>query len=126
MSFAQKSGRIELASDDNYSFMIAPKPIPGTAYMLENIIENLLNNSGTSSMVNGLTYLSNCDSLTFGRGFQCVIDLIIYSRVFLHGDSWTALYVAVMASVMEDYPHIFKPGMSFAQKSGAGVFSEKM
>lgn len=35
MSFAQKSGRIELASDDNYSFMIAPKPIPGTAYMLE-------------------------------------------------------------------------------------------
>lgn len=34
------------------------------------------------------------------------------------GDSWTALYVAVMASVMEDYPHIFKPGMSFAQKSG--------
>ena len=34
-------------------------------------------------MVNGLTYLSNCDSLTFGRGFQCVIDLIIYSRVFL-------------------------------------------
>ena len=35
MSFVQKSGRIELASDDNYSFMIAPKPIPGTAYMLE-------------------------------------------------------------------------------------------
>ena len=35
MSFAQKPGRIELASDDNYSFMIAPKPIPGTAYMLE-------------------------------------------------------------------------------------------
>ena len=34
-------------------------------------------------MVNGLTYLSNCDSLTFGRGFQCIIDLIIYSRVFL-------------------------------------------
>ena len=34
------------------------------------------------------------------------------------GDSWTALYVAVMASVMEDYPHIFKPGMSFSQKSG--------
>ena len=34
------------------------------------------------------------------------------------GDSWTALYVAVMASVMEDYPHIFKPGMSFARKSG--------
>ena len=35
MSFAQKSGQIELTSDDNYSFMIAPKPIPGTAYMLE-------------------------------------------------------------------------------------------
>lgn len=31
------------------------------------------------------------------------------------GDSWTALYVAVMASVMEDYPHTFKPGMSFVQ-----------
>ena len=31
------------------------------------------------------------------------------------GDSWTALYVAVMASVMEDYPHIFKPGIVFAQ-----------
>lgn len=35
MSFTQKSGRIDLASDDNYSFMIAPKPIPGTGYMLE-------------------------------------------------------------------------------------------
>lgn len=34
------------------------------------------------------------------------------------GNSWTALYVAVMASVIEDYPHIFKPGMSFAQESG--------
>ena len=35
MSFSRKFSRIELASDDNYSFMIAPKPIPGTAYMLE-------------------------------------------------------------------------------------------
>ena len=34
-------------------------------------------------MVNSLTYLSNCDSLTFGSGFQCIIYLIIYSRVFL-------------------------------------------
>lgn len=35
MAFAQKPRRIELASDDNYDFMIAPKPIPGTPYMLE-------------------------------------------------------------------------------------------
>lgn len=35
MSFVQNPGQIELASNDNYSFMIAPKPIPGTAYMLE-------------------------------------------------------------------------------------------
>src|SRR5699024_4480059 len=34
------------------------------------------------------------------------------------GDSWTSLYVAVMASVIEDYPHIFKAGMSFTQKTG--------
>lgn len=42
MSFAQKTGRIDLASDDNYNFMITPKPIPGTAYMLET---NLNSNS---------------------------------------------------------------------------------
>lgn len=35
MSFTPKTGRIELASNDNSNFMIAPKPIPGTAYMLE-------------------------------------------------------------------------------------------
>lgn len=35
MSFAQKPGKIELANNDNYSFMTAPNPIPGTAYMLE-------------------------------------------------------------------------------------------
>ena len=35
MSFAQKPERIELASNDNCSFMIAPQPIPGTAFMLE-------------------------------------------------------------------------------------------
>lgn len=32
------------------------------------------------------------------------------------GDSWTSLYVAVMAAVIEDYPHIFKPGMVFTQE----------
>lgn len=35
MSFSQKPSRIELASNDNYSFMIGPKAIPGTSYMLE-------------------------------------------------------------------------------------------
>lgn len=35
IALAQNPRRIELASDDNYSFMIDPKPIPGTAFMLE-------------------------------------------------------------------------------------------
>ena len=35
MSFSRNPSRIDLASDDDYSLMVAPKPIPGTAYMLE-------------------------------------------------------------------------------------------
>lgn len=38
MSFSKSNGRIELANNTEYNFMIAPKPVPGTDYMLETNI----------------------------------------------------------------------------------------
>lgn len=35
MSFSNKKARIELATNEDYNFMIAPKPVPGTNLMLE-------------------------------------------------------------------------------------------
>lgn len=38
MSFSKNNGRIELAHDTDFGFMFAPKPIPGTGFMLETNI----------------------------------------------------------------------------------------
>lgn len=32
-------------------------------------------------------------------------------------DSWTSLYVSVVAAVIEDYPHLFRSGMAFTPKA---------
>ncbi len=39
MSFSQQSGEIDLTNNDNYNFMVAPKPIPGTVYILETNLD---------------------------------------------------------------------------------------
>jgi len=38
MSFSKNNGRIELARDTDFDFMYAPKPVPGTGFMLETNI----------------------------------------------------------------------------------------
>lgn len=35
ISFSNYSGRVDLANSTDYGFMVAPKPVPGTDYMLE-------------------------------------------------------------------------------------------
>lgn len=57
MSFSKNNGRIELANNTDYSFMFAPKPVPGTNYMLETNI----NASGIAAKIKYILDLCNVD-----------------------------------------------------------------
>ena len=58
MSFSNRAGRIELADQSDCAFMIAPKPIPGTNYMLET-------NISASDTVRKIKYILDLCSIDY-------------------------------------------------------------
>ena len=69
------------------------------------------------------TEAPNRDETAFKIDFNADLDLAYtrperfsyFGEERVCGESWTLLYVAVMGVVLEDYPHMFKPRMSFSQ-----------
>lgn len=58
MSFSKNGGRIELANHADYSFMVAPKPVPGTDYVLET-------NISASDIANKIRYILDLCNLDY-------------------------------------------------------------
>ena len=69
------------------------------------------------------TEISNRDKTALKIDFNADLDLAYtrpeglsyFGEERVCDESWTSLYVAVMGDVLEDYPHMFKPKMSFSQ-----------
>lgn len=55
---------------------------------------------------------------TFDLAYTKPESFIYFAKTQPCGDSWTALYVNLVATLIDDYPHKFKQGMSFSKYNG--------
>lgn len=61
----------------------------------------------------GVVDFNNRNNLTYTKP----IYFSYFDEEKAGGSSWTELYVNFTATLIEDYPHVFKPGMSFTKRN---------
>lgn len=66
--------------------------------------------------------LQNVDfSTTNDLAYTVPVDFTYFDEERNCGSSWTELYVSFVATLLEDYPHVFKAGMSFSIRGNGRI-----